>query len=365
VTVPEWLDEAHLHAGGDFLFADDAECEPVWGHGDDVLWAANEGFLIAGPTGVGKTTLTNQLVLALIGLRPPWVLGFKVHDVPRKVLYLAGDRPHQWRGAMRRCVDESEWDHINEWLTVWRGPSPQDIARHPDTLVEMAWACGADVVIVDSLKDAALRLSDDDTGGGIHRAVSLCITEGIQVLILHHQRKGQDGRKPNTIEDVYGSTWIVSGQGSVVLLWGEPGSPIVEMMHLKQPRATLGPFTVEHDHLAGTSKIIVGGLDPATFVTEAGATAPEIAKKIHGAEPSEAQMRQVTRRLNALVGSKLRKIEMVRGGPGGSVPARYFPLEQPSTLPTEPFVGDVRIASDSNGQVVTPATDTHPTATDA
>jgi replicative DNA helicase len=229
----------------------------------------------------------------------------------------------------------------------------------------MAWACGADVVIVDSLKDAALRLSDDDTGGGIHRAVSLCITEGIQVLILHHQRKGQDGRKPNTIEDVYGSTWIVSGQGSVVLLWGEPGSPIVEMMHLKQPRATLGPFTIEHDHLAGTSKIIVGGLDPATFVTEAGATAPEIAKKIHGAEPSEAQMRQVTRRLNALVGSKLRKIEMVRGGPTGSSPARYFPLIQPTNQPTEPFVGDVRLATDSNGQALLPASDNQPTATDA
>jgi hypothetical protein len=48
-------------------------------------------------------------------------------------------------------------------------------------------------------------------------------------------------RKP-TPDDVYGSTWLTAGTGSVILLHGEPGDPIVSMHHLKKPVAEGGPY---------------------------------------------------------------------------------------------------------------------------
>jgi hypothetical protein len=37
-------------------------------------------------------------------------------------------------------------------------------------------------------------------------------------------------------------TWLTSGAGSVILLNGQPGDPIVSLHHLKQPAAAVGPL---------------------------------------------------------------------------------------------------------------------------
>ena len=57
-----------LVPGGSFVL--DAPDTPaaVWGTGKDVLWAEGEALMIAGPQGVGKTTLANQLIKARLGL---------------------------------------------------------------------------------------------------------------------------------------------------------------------------------------------------------------------------------------------------------------------------------------------------------
>jgi hypothetical protein len=57
-----------------------------------------------------------------------------------------------------------------------------------------------------------------------------------------------------TIDGVYGSTWITSGAGSVVLLNGKPGDAIVSFHHIKQPACEVGPFKIIHDHDTGRSK---------------------------------------------------------------------------------------------------------------
>jgi len=113
-------------------------------------------------------------------------------------------------------------------------------------------------VVIDSLKDAAIGLADDEVGAALNRAMQTALAEGVQVLALHHQRKGTNGHKPRTLEDLYGSTWISAGAGSVVLLWGSAGDAIVELVHLKQPGAPVGPLKIEHDALAGTSEVVAG-----------------------------------------------------------------------------------------------------------
>jgi KaiC/GvpD/RAD55 family RecA-like ATPase len=259
VAIGETVDSlrARMVSGGSFLLDIPEGVPAVWGEADHVLWAEGEALLIVGPPGVGKTTVVGQLVRARLGLAPT-VLGLPVAPTSSKILYLAMDRPAQIARALRRGFTETDRAVLDDRLVVWKGPPPADLAEHPDLLLALASAAGADTVVGDSLKDMALGLSEDAVGAGINRAVQTALAAGVEVVIPHHQRKGQNGEKPKKLEDVYGSTWITAGTGSVVLLWGEAGAALVELVHLKPPAAEVGPWTIEHDHDAGTSTVVHG-----------------------------------------------------------------------------------------------------------
>lgn len=290
--------------GGSFILDGDTEIHAIWGRGSEVLWADGEALIIAASPGVGKTTLAVQLVAALIGLTTQ-VLGYDVKPAGR-VLYLAMDRPRQIRRAMRRVFVEDSRALLDERLLVLPGPLPTDLSKVPDQLLTLAQKHGCDTVIVDSLKDAATKLTDDEVGGNVNRALQYCAANGIEVLVLHHQRKaGADNKKPTKLDDVYGSTWITSGAGSVICLWAEEaGSEIVELVHLKQPADPVGPFVIEHDHHTGLSKILAG-FDALAFLTargDTGATIAEAAQAEHGAtqKSSSSKYKKTGRRLRSL-----------------------------------------------------------------
>jgi replicative DNA helicase len=110
--------------------------------------------------------------------------------------------------------------------------------------------------VIDSLKDLASKLSDDEVGSTINRAFQEAIAAGIEIVPLHHQRKQmQGGSAPKTLADVYGSRWLTAGMGSVALLWGQPGDLVVDFRHLKQPLEEVGPFKVLHDHAHGVTTL--------------------------------------------------------------------------------------------------------------
>lgn len=227
----------------------------VWGEGGDILWAQGESLMIAGPEGVGKTTLATQLIRGRLGLCSE-VLGMPVRPGRKKVLYLAMDRPAQARRALNRAFAEDERSVLAERLVVWQGPPPEDMAQNTGLLTQMAEKADADTVFVDSLKDAAVGLSEDAVGSAWNRSRQKLLNTGCELLELHHNRKaGTNGAPPNTLADVYGSRWLAAGAGSVVALWGEAGDPIVAMRHLKQPMNEIGPFKIAHDHQRGVSSI--------------------------------------------------------------------------------------------------------------
>lgn len=240
-----------LRAGGSFLL-DAPECPvPVWGEGAQVLMAEGEALLIVGGSGVGKTTLAQQLALGRAGV-PGFgtLLGLPVTRGEGRVLYLAMDRPSQAARSMRRMVTEAYRELLDERLRIWSGPPPANFTEEPDALLRLCREAGADFVVIDSLKDVG-SVVDDEGGTGWNIARQTALAEGVQVLELHHNRKGQlEG-----IDDVYGSTWITSGAGSVVALVGAAGDPIVKLRHLKQPAESVGPFDVFHDHAVGRSRV--------------------------------------------------------------------------------------------------------------
>jgi hypothetical protein len=57
---------------------------------------------------------------------------------------------------------------------------------------------------------------------------------GAFAWFIHHPRKGQIGnKKPNTLDDLYGSRFISAGVTTAVGLWSEPNSPVIDVDCLK------------------------------------------------------------------------------------------------------------------------------------
>lgn len=302
-------DELRFVDGGAFIHDLPEKPPALWGDGSGVVWMEGESLLLTGTPGVGKTTLAGQLVRArLVG---GTVLGMEV--APSfdgfRVLYLAMDRPQQIARALARTLGDVPRDILDKRLTVWRGPPLADLAAHPETLLELANMVNADTVVVDSLKDAAIGLSTDDVAAGYNRARQLALAKGVQLLELHHMvKRDANGKAPKGLEDVYGSMHLTSGAGSVVLLHGKAGDPVVDWRHLKQPAEEVGPFLVAHDHAAGRSEIH-GTFDPveaARLAGNSGLTAKGAAERMFDtAKPTPAEVQKARRKLDGLVRADL------------------------------------------------------------
>jgi replicative DNA helicase len=286
------LPTSKIRRGGEFALDAGSEREAVWGRNDEVAWSAGEPLLIVGPTGVGHTTVLQRLLLARLGLRDPALLGLPVEVDERPILYVAADRPRQARASLRRMVTEEDRAILDKRLIVWEGPPEFDIARQPERLAEWAKSLGVGTVALDSLKDVAARLSEDESGSGITRAWNYLLAEGIEVASNHHQRKATgDNPKPKTLSDVYGSAWITAGAGSVLLLWGKAGDPVVELSQLKLASGEVGPFRVAIDFDTGDLQVDEGTDSLAVLrAAKQGLSAREASGLLYGSDkPAEIE----------------------------------------------------------------------------
>jgi replicative DNA helicase len=305
------LDEARtaetqrrLVAGDEFVLDRPREIRPVWaGASGSVVWAEGEPFMLYGPDGVGKTALGQQLALGRIGLRAR-VLGMRVAEDERGLLYLALDRPEQAARSFARMATEADRERLRERLIVWRGPVPFDVVKTPRALVEFARTQGAGTVVIDSLKDLAPKLSEDEVGGMVNSAIQELVALDIEVLVLHHPRKRQQGAgPPKKLEDVYGSRWLTAGMGSVCCLWGEAGDLVIELSHLKQPAEQIGPLKLLHDHERGVTTILesVDLLALVRAASTSGLTAEAAAVRLFDTEtPDRNAIEKARRRLKKL-----------------------------------------------------------------
>jgi hypothetical protein len=246
---------SHMRDGASFILDAPETVPSIWGNDDDCLWSVGEALMMCGPPGVGKTTITGQVVRGLLGLQET-VLGLPVAPAEGRVLYLAMDRPQQIARSLRRVFGESERQLLEDKVRIWEGPPPGDVAKQPGLLLDLARKAEATHLVVDSMKDAAVGLTEDEVAAAYNRARQTCLANGVQVLELHHMvKRGVGGTKPNQLADVYGSAWLTAGAGSVVLIWGAAGDPIVELVHLKQPASEVGPWRLIHDHDTGHTAI--------------------------------------------------------------------------------------------------------------
>jgi hypothetical protein len=314
--------KARVRPGGSFILDEPDQIPAVWGDGERVLWAEGEGLMITGHQGVGKTTVAQQLVLARLGIRGSSFLGLPVARSKGRVVYLAMDRPRQAARSFRRMVSEFDRAGLDAQLVVWRGPLPcnpldgsEALADFIDEICE-----GADTVVIDSVKDLAPGISKDEVGAALNSAWQEIIARDIELLLLHHERKAPtDSKRTHKLDDVYGSTWLTSGLGSVIVLDGDPGDPTLELVHLKQPADPVGPLKIRHDHTAGLTVALESlptVVDLVNMAGDVGLTKFDLAAYIFG-RTGTADLQRAGRQLNKLVDSGLaRKILGVRTAMG-------------------------------------------------
>jgi len=276
--------------------------------------------MIAGPQGVGKSTVAQQLSLTAIDNSRAEIWGLPIHTRDDcRVLYLAMDRPRQVQRSFQRMVQDSDRERLAEQLWVWPGPLPFSVTADPRALSDMVEEFMADILVIDSLKDIVPDLTSDPHAIAFNTALQNFISRGAQVLVLHHNRKPQgNNKKPNKLADVYGSTWLTAGIGSVIGLWGKPGADLIEVDHLKQPAESIGSFSISHDRLRGITSRTDGEYDLLAALSSAGSnglTLIEVALLLDGSDERPSQDR-ARRRLVAL-GDMVRSERGSTGGSGG------------------------------------------------
>jgi hypothetical protein len=325
----EIIQPPEVVGGGTFIFNDGRPIPAKWGHDDAPLWAEGESLFLAGAPGTGKSTLAQRVVLSLLGLGNAEVLRLPVRPITGRVLYVAADRPRQIARSFRRMVNDDQRDDLNDRLIVRRGPLPFDLVKDPSKLAVFVQSYGCSHVTIDSLKDVAVGLSKDEVGGAVNQAFQYCATAGVEVLVVHHNRKSSsDNPRPKSLDDVYGSAWLTGGAGSVLVLWSpEPGSPLVELHHVKAPAHEVGPLEVVVDIDAGDLRL-QETVDLLTVVrgTPKGVSATGGAVILTGKkEPTRGEVQKARRKLEHLRGKGL--LSMIDGGKdehGRQVENLYF-----------------------------------------
>jgi len=306
----DMTEHRQLVTGSDYILKAPDHVPAIFGRDRDVLWAQGEGLLIVGPQGVGKSTLMQQVALRRAGVLTGELLGYPVEpDLERLTLYLALDRPQQIARSFKRMVSDDQAQELAN-IVIWKGPLPFSVVKDPEKFLMFVQDIGemtgtpVGTVCGDSLKDMAAPLSSDEVGSAINRAIGGLIAAGIEFVGSHHQRKAtSENKKPRSLDDVYGSTWITAGAGSVLLAWGEAGDPIIELTHLKQPAEEVGPLELVHDHQRGVTTRR-DRLDAWTVLQGAnvtGITAGDAALATYGPTATKAQIEKARRKLEKFV----------------------------------------------------------------
>ena len=197
------------------------------------------GFLIlVGPPGTGKTQLSLQWAIHIALGRE--FLNYYAECGPAKVMFFSMEMGHadlKWFVSQMDVPltdeDRKTLDENLIFVPIGHGvmlDKPDD-QREVEKMIEEYKPVG---VFFDSL---GLATTDDLSSESSVKTIMdwnarLRARTGVFTWFIHHNRKAQaQNKKPNKLEDVYGSQYIVANATTVVGLWGRGGD--IEVNALK------------------------------------------------------------------------------------------------------------------------------------
>jgi KaiC/GvpD/RAD55 family RecA-like ATPase len=208
------------------------------------LLEAHGAMLLTGPSGVGKTQFTLNCAIALALGRP--FLNFSIQR-PTKVLFasleMAAPSLKYFLQQITAQLTQEELLVLEENLFILPlGESLPLTKEHGQRQFETVLAdCGAEGYIIDSLGSTASSLSDEQVALDLMNwNEQLRNRRKVFSWFIHHQRKADgSGRKPNKLEDVYGSHYFTARSTSVYCLWPSTTNPTtsidtIEVIPLKK-----------------------------------------------------------------------------------------------------------------------------------
>lgn len=231
--APAVVDTQYVFGFGSFLAAD---FRVDWAI--DNLMPMGGCGLVVSPPNVGKTQFLSQMGIHQ-ALGKDFV-GYKFNK-PRKGIMFSLE---MGRTGYHRLSLSLVKDHVDSLATLETNYIVVPLGE-PMPLVSNANANNffekliveymPDWISIDSLqKTIADKLDDEAVRALFNYLSSLRQKYGLYVWMIHHTRKAQgDNKKPNTLEDVYGSRWITSEPDTVLSLWDYPDKQLIEVSELK------------------------------------------------------------------------------------------------------------------------------------
>jgi replicative DNA helicase len=258
VAPPESIQD-----GAEFILDRDSDVDAIWGTARACLWAKGEPFYLCGPSGLGKTTIGQQLLLRRMGLVDDSLFDMPVEVCPARVLYIAADRPRQAARSFSRMVSERDREALRAALVVWPGALPGfSLSAQPERFLPWVREFGEiDTVFIDSLFNVAPDMASNEGGPRTNEAFQSLVREGIEVMVLHHNKKLEGERTKPRQDDMYGHSSLRNGAGSIAFLTGEPGTATMQLHHVKSPVGQVSPLDLRINFKYGLVEID-NGLPP-------------------------------------------------------------------------------------------------------
>ncbi len=208
------------------------------------------GMLVSAP-GVGKTQIALKIGQAC-ALGVPFLRWTPIRQ--HKVLFFSQEMnlPHikSVLATMAEVYNGEQMEILNRNFLITASGTPMDwtnkaVQRYVEELIETHKPEG---IYVDSLQTSYPKeLSKDEIRDFFAYLSRLRKKYGVYVMLIHHNRKAQEGnKKPRDLDDVYGNVIITASPDYIVNLWKKsPDATKMELRDLKVRLAeTPGPIWI-------------------------------------------------------------------------------------------------------------------------
>jgi twinkle protein len=197
---------------------------------DSFEFRTGEVTVYAGQNGHGKTDVSTQVALSLIGQgEKVCIASFEMKPVTtigRMVRMYAMTNPFspEYQGAEGISVLESLYDEFGEWTNGRMWLYDQTGTAHPDTVLGMVKYCGKELGINHIFIDSLMKCvkAEDDYNGQKDFVDQLCAMAkdlNVHIHLVHHLKKpNKEGDMPDK-HDTKGSGSITDQVDNLFMVW--------------------------------------------------------------------------------------------------------------------------------------------------